>query len=257
MRLGIVVDQPGWEDAAAEVDAAASAGLDCCWIPEHDLTGTPRSGPATACSLRPHLRGLAPVIELTVGTNPIGLAEEAAVADHVLGGRVVAVLVGDDPELADETLSVLELALASRPFRHEGARWTLPGKADSVLVTPPPAQLVLPVWLLGLRLAEVAKDHGAAWVADESAGAEVVERAALRPRAAVRSDVTIESLRRERDAWGLDLCVVRLPENGSHAERLERIDELGRWIRPQVQGNEIPEALVEEWKAGRSRLAPT
>jgi alkanesulfonate monooxygenase SsuD/methylene tetrahydromethanopterin reductase-like flavin-dependent oxidoreductase (luciferase family) len=260
MRFGIVVDRPDWTGIAAEVETAAAAGLDCCWIPECDLAGAPRSGPATACALRPLLRSLATLIEISVGSNPIGLAEEIAVADQILGGRVVAVLVGDDVELANETVAVVEPALASRPFRHRGRRWTLPREGGSVLVTPPPAQLALPVWLAGMPLAGVAEDRDLGWVADEMVGADAARAAweargsgaARHRRAAIRADVTVDSLSSERDAWGLDLCVVRLPGDADSADRLEQIRQLGRAIRPHLQGSRIPEALAAAWSGDGS-----
>jgi alkanesulfonate monooxygenase SsuD/methylene tetrahydromethanopterin reductase-like flavin-dependent oxidoreductase (luciferase family) len=240
----------------AEVEAAAAAGLDCCWIPERDLAGTARSAPAVACALRPQLADVATLIELSIGSNPLGLAEELAVSDQILRGRVTGVLVGDEAELAEETADVLEAALASRPISHVGRRWKLPRTGDPVQLTPPPAQLELRLWVVGATLTAVARERGLPWVADETLGQEAAKAtwgeltsagAGRCLRTAIRTSVTVESLLGERDAWGLGLCVVRLAPDASAAERRASIDELGRWIRPQVQGPRIPEQLLSDW----------
>ncbi len=86
--------------------------------------------------------------------HPVTLAEELAVVDNLSGGRVVALA---DPGLLDdvdaaEALALLEAAWSGRPIRHAG-RWTVPAgipghqAPDAVIVTPPPAQLELPLWV--------------------------------------------------------------------------------------------------------------
>jgi hypothetical protein len=96
---------------------------------------------------------LAVVVRLDA-EHPVTLAEEIAVVDNVSGGRVVA--VADPGTLTDadaiEAVAILEQAWSGRPVRHAG-RWTVPAglrghqAPDAVVVTPPPAQLEVPVWL--------------------------------------------------------------------------------------------------------------
>jgi alkanesulfonate monooxygenase SsuD/methylene tetrahydromethanopterin reductase-like flavin-dependent oxidoreductase (luciferase family) len=209
MRLGIVVDRSELSAMAAEVEAAAANGLDFVYVAERDGEGNTRNAPTVACALRPFVGGLGVVIEVTAGSNPIALAEEIAVADQILRGRVAVALGGDDSALVAETLAVLEPALRSRPFRHRGARWTLPREDGTVLVTPPPAQLELPIWLAG--------------------------------SVAITDDPLVA---RDR---ALEICAVRISASAP-ADRLDRIRELGRLVRPQLQGNAIPEDLLTEWK---------
>ncbi|MTD15110.1 LLM class flavin-dependent oxidoreductase [Nakamurella sp. YIM 132087] len=89
--------------------------------------------------------------------NPVTLAEEVAVLDHLSAGRVVAIVDTGDLDVAGaaEDLALLRKSWSGRIFRHEGARWTVPsgvitsGVPTTVSVTPKPAQIDIPVWLDG------------------------------------------------------------------------------------------------------------
>jgi alkanesulfonate monooxygenase SsuD/methylene tetrahydromethanopterin reductase-like flavin-dependent oxidoreductase (luciferase family) len=117
---------------------------------------------------------LAVVVHLDA-EHPVTLAEELAVLDNVAGGRVIAVAdPGSSSDLdAAEAVGLLEQAWSGRPIRHQG-RWTVPAglpghqAPDAVIVTPPPAQLELPLWLtravagLDRPVLELAPPRGAA-----------------------------------------------------------------------------------------------
>ena len=195
MRLGVVLTPDGWDGRAR---AAEQAGLDCVLVRETALA-------AALAAVTSDLRVL---VEIPVGSHPVGLAEELAVCDLLLQGRLTAVLAEDDPE----TCEVLEQALAGRRFRHDGPRWTFP-REGTIVVTPAPAQVALPVW---------------------PAGAVTVRPARLETPGDV--DRIVAELR------GLDtgLCVLEL-------ESEDAIRLAGTRVRPQLQGIDLPPDLVASW----------
>jgi alkanesulfonate monooxygenase SsuD/methylene tetrahydromethanopterin reductase-like flavin-dependent oxidoreductase (luciferase family) len=258
MRIGIVVDPSSWDTTVRDVADARDAGLDLVWLPATDARGERCSAPLVASALAHGDHGLNVVAELVAGTHPIGLAEELAVADQALGGRLTGVLGGDDVPLVTETLQVLRAGLRSRPFRHRGERWTLPAdQAGTVRVTPSPAQLRLPLWLRGAGLADLAASTGTALVDDgaDHGGAEGGDvRPALRacPVAAdgtVDLAATIALLRAARDERGVDVCSLSLDSGLDADQRSLAIRRLGDRVRPQLQLSELPVELIASWDA--------
>jgi alkanesulfonate monooxygenase SsuD/methylene tetrahydromethanopterin reductase-like flavin-dependent oxidoreductase (luciferase family) len=89
--------------------------------------------------------------------NPVTLAEEVAVLDNLSNGRigVIGELGALDPEAAAEDVTILRASWAGRPIRHRGKRWKVPAglaghvAPDAVMITPPPAQLGIPLWVAG------------------------------------------------------------------------------------------------------------
>jgi alkanesulfonate monooxygenase SsuD/methylene tetrahydromethanopterin reductase-like flavin-dependent oxidoreductase (luciferase family) len=260
VRLGIVVDvEAAW---AAQRDLARQAddlGFDLLWVEADDAIIASALAGVTS-SVRVGLR-------LRTGVNPVLLAEEAAVADLVLGGRLVLALAagpGGGEEL-DETVEVVLSGLAPRPFAHDGPQWKIPANFPTnvetehrVLVTPTPAQIELPVWVTGPGGPAVATRLGLAYAgtADEStddleavwAGIDAalgpasarLRRPAVRPLAdELDVAATVASLRAEQQAWGLDVAILHAP-----AAALETI---AREIRPRVQLDSLPRGLDEFW----------
>ena len=101
-------------------------------------------------------------VRVIVGVNvgdehPVTLAEEIAVLDNLSNGRigVIAEVGSLDADAATEDVTVLRASWSGRPLAHRGMRWQVPaGLAEhdapsAVMVTPPPAQLEVPLWVAG------------------------------------------------------------------------------------------------------------
>jgi alkanesulfonate monooxygenase SsuD/methylene tetrahydromethanopterin reductase-like flavin-dependent oxidoreductase (luciferase family) len=245
LRVGPVIDS-AW-DWAAQCDTARRAealGLDLVWIDAANaIAASALAGVTASIDV-----GLA----LTCGAHPVELAEEAAVADLVLGGRLVLTLrVGDGgvDQLA-ETVEVVLAGQAPRPFSHDGPQWKIPARfpdnvetEDRVRVTPTPARIEPPVWVAGPGAASVAAEFGLAYVggADDTSDAMAAAwseiEAALGPpatarlrRPAVRRfDVGVDpedpmaSFRADHEAWGMDVALLAVP-----AASLDALDTIAR-----------------------------
>ncbi len=279
MRLGLHVtaDRP----LAAQAAAAERHGFDLLWIDDDRGAG---SASLVAASF---VAGIAPSIRvvaaLPTGPHPVTIAEEAAVADLTLGGRLTVALrpgAGGTPEL-DETVTVLRAAWTARPFRHEGERWrvpaNLPGNTGWVehrlRVTPTPAQVQLPIWLVGAEAAEVAADHGLPLVAepaalDDTAGAWQLMADRLRrvadhlPRPALwevdaidRSDVgeLAGRLLDARDRSNVDVVVLRLPAGLDDQSWDEALATIAHEVRPRVQLDALPPGTEQFWTDQRTQ----
>jgi alkanesulfonate monooxygenase SsuD/methylene tetrahydromethanopterin reductase-like flavin-dependent oxidoreductase (luciferase family) len=232
-----------------------------------------------AAALAPHTSTIRVGVELAAGVNPVYLAEEAAVADLVLGGRLVLAVGSPDAGLLAETTDVLLAATAARPFRHVGDRWRIPANlpanttnpADRVRVTPATAQLELPIWLTGPHGPRIARERcltfvGAAkasvavlatqWArAEEELGLavnrlrRVAERElALGPSGALDDEAIVASLRGDQREWGMDVVLVRPPAQASMDARLRAIEELAATVMPRVQLDALPPGLEQYWK---------
>lgn len=245
MRLGIVSDPTSWERLCRDVATARGTGLDLVWLPADGAA----CAPLAAAALASRAHGLNVVVEVQAGTHPIGLAEELAVADQALGGRVTGVLRGEDPGLVEETLAVLRAALSGRPFRHRGERWTLPAAPEQrVRVTPSPAQLRLPLWLRGAgleRLDAVLVDEGSA---PPSAGlGPALRPCPTTPAGLVDVPACVELLRWARDERGVDVAAMTLDPGLDSDQRSEAIRRLGDRVRPQLQHDGLPPELIASW----------
>jgi hypothetical protein len=146
MRIGALLTEP------EDVVPAAAAGLFGVLLEAPSADG----GSTTAAEVAATTRDTRVVVRVLLGTeNPVTLAEEVAVLDHLSAGRVVALV---DPGALDDAAAAEDLALlracwSGRPVRHQGARWQVPsgvmgeGMPTHVAVTPVPAQVDVPVWL--------------------------------------------------------------------------------------------------------------
>lgn len=281
MRFGLVIDvlDAGHplDDLICQATATEEAGFDLVWLPE-----SARSMPspvAAAAALAPHTSSIHVGVELQAGVNPVYLAEEAAVADLCLGGRLVLAIGSPDAGLLAETTDVLLAATAARPFRHQGERWQIPAnlpenevnREDRVRVTPATAQLELPIWMSGPHAARLARERCLTFIGSADDSAEVLTRewrhtearlslAASRLRrvatraltpdstGSVDDEVIVAQLRTDQHAWGMDIVLVRLPAETPLGARLRTVDELAARVMPRVQLDRLPPGLEQYWK---------
>lgn len=260
MRFGLVVDeQPdGFAGLLATAGEAEAAGFDLLWLPER--RGGDRGWIAplvVAAALGPVTGTLRIGVEVDLGAvNPLHVAEDAIVADLALGGRLV---LGVRPasDRCDEAVALLLHALAPRPFAFAGPAWPTPAHRegnvfnleDRLRVTPAPAQLELPVWVVGAP--EVAAAQGLASVAADGEPGDGTAALRLR-RPALRAVPTdfdpaalVAALHAEQRGWGLDTVLLRL-DGPSRAVALARV---GSRVRPRLQMDRLPDGLVEHWDA--------
>jgi hypothetical protein len=186
--------------------------------------------------------------------------------------------------MLSESVDVLMAATSARPFRHHGARWTIPARRaengvteQRVRLTPPPAQLELPIWLAGPAAPAPARrrclSHVSAtgdapgritreWAATET---QLGPAAARLRRPAVRAldaatdgsfdaDELVVGLLSERDHWGLDVAIIRLPSGLTDSDREGAIAGLAALVAPRIQLDALPAELERHW---RERLVPT
>lgn len=154
--------RPMYQDAGRLAQAAEAAGFDVFWLSEHHgwADGYLPSPLVVAAAVA------ATTSRIRIGTglavaplhNPVRLAEEAAVVDHLSNGRLILGLgAGYLPQefrsagfewsgrgrRLEETVAVLRSAWTGRPFTHKGSIFNL----DEVTVTPAPVQQPLPIWI--------------------------------------------------------------------------------------------------------------
>lgn len=277
MRLGLHVtaDRPVAEQALA----AERHGFHLLWLDEDRPDAAPLLEASFVAAVAPSIRVVA---ALTVGPHPVTLAEEAAVADLALRGRLTVALRPGEHRASelDETVTVLRAAWTARPFRHEGRHWRVPANLPGntgwvehrVRVTPTPAQVQLPIWLVGSEAADVAADHGLPLVADageiraatsawqqmeEQLGrvAEHLPRPALWTVEAIdRSDVATLSaqLVEARDASLVDVAVLRLPDGLDDGAWEAALATVAHEVRPRIQLDALPPGTEEFWTDQRT-----
>lgn len=261
------------DDLIAQARAAEDAGFDLIWLRESDALPAPM---IAAAALAPHSSSLRVGVAVAAGVNPVYLAEEAAVADQCLGGRLVFAVGSDDAGLLAETVDVLVAATAARPFRHEGERWQIPAnlkenevnREDRVRITPATAQLELPIWVTGPHAATIARERGLSFVGEQDPetldrewqrtearlgrAADRLRRVAVRPvvaepNGAIDDEAVVAALRADYRAWGMDVALVTLPALSS-AARARALGEMAARVLPRVQLDQLPPGLEEYWK---------
>lgn len=280
MRFGLVVDVADsvhpLTDLVRQVTAAEELGFDIVWLQESDAIPSPA---AAAAALAPHTSSIHVGAALQAGVNPVYLAEEAAVADLCLGGRLVLGLGSPDAGLLGETLDVVLAATAARPFRHEGERWQIPAnlpenvvnREERVRVTPATAALELPIWLTGPQAPPLARESCLTFVGSADEPTDVLAlawqdtvnhlgRAAGRlRRVAVRTvtpdragtvddEAVVQQLRADQRGWGMDVVLVRLPAGTAPEARPAVLNALAQRVVPRLQLDRLPPGLEQYWK---------
>jgi alkanesulfonate monooxygenase SsuD/methylene tetrahydromethanopterin reductase-like flavin-dependent oxidoreductase (luciferase family) len=250
VRLGVILSGGAWADIRSDAEALEAASVDCCFI--RDGGAGSGSAVAVAAALAAVTTDLRLLVEVEAGSHPVGIAEELAVCDLLLGGRLVAVVSTDDAGVAEETLDVLAPAFAGRRFRHDGTRWSFPADPGAKIeVTPAPAQIELPVWLYGQALAPLARQRSLTWlapfgsaIATNGAGnAAVVRQARLTGDGELETAFS-ELSRLQHDA-GVGLCILDLLDDAGSRGNAIRL--AGTRLRPRLQGSDLPPDLVASW----------
>lgn len=249
------------EGLLAHGRAALGAGLDGVLLSASPELPAPL---ISAAALGGALEHLLVAVDVALGDrHPVELAEEAAVVDLGLGGRLVLGVHPDpaDPASFEEALDLLRTACAAAPFRWEGERWRVPANLPEnvnnperrVRVSPPPYQPRLEVWGCG-PLAWGALERGLGHVASpEQSLEQVAERwgaveaqpfAIGAPRARRHRFAAAAELREEllagRQAFGQDWAIVA----GDAAVAAA----VGREVRPHVQLDALPSGLADFWR---------
>jgi len=239
MRLGVTLT-PG--DEAATALAAESLG-----VPFVHVTGAAATETAVAATVVVATASVRIVVGIAIGDeNPVTLAEEIAVLDNLSNGRIAVLaelgdLAADD---AVEDVTVLRAAWSGRAIAHQGKRWRVPARLDghrapsSVMVTPAPAQLQIPLWVAGTSAATVSASLSLPAVATTPGD---VDRAA--PVAPGRSPL-VGDLDTDRQAvvdWAAAGATHLLCELGEAAT----LDTLVRWLLPEVAMVAFPRVVAD------------
>jgi alkanesulfonate monooxygenase SsuD/methylene tetrahydromethanopterin reductase-like flavin-dependent oxidoreductase (luciferase family) len=257
--------------AANEAADAEAAGFDAVWIERADVEPA-----ALAAHLATATSGLRIGVTTTIGADhPVELAEQIAVADLALNGRLVLAVrpAPGNGERFAEALDLLIECLASHPFRHEGQAWRVPANLAAnkfnvehrLRVTPAPAQFELPVWVAGVRGRDAAVERGLGVLIDADEAIDDVARWWAQTRAAhpalarrmrrarrwavpvvggdVDADAAVDALRQAQRAVDVDVAVADAPG----ADRTAAMAALMRRVRPRLQLDRYPPGLEEHW----------
>jgi hypothetical protein len=272
MRFGWLAEAPT-PALAAELEGL---GYDMIWIDE----GNGGSATAAAAGLAPATQGLRVGVTVELGgVHPIEVAEELAVADLCLGGRLVVAArpaAGVEEARFAEALDLLLECGGAHPFRHAGPAWPTPAGLEQnvwnveqrVRVGPAPAQLELPVWVDGAAGRPAAVERGlgvvfeadtpttsmAAWFESSTAAHPHLWRRARRaarwspPVAAGRLDLAaaVADLVARQRAAAIDVAIVCAP---SGIDRRSVMAAVAADVRPRVQLDRLPPGLDDHWSA--------
>jgi len=276
---------PAPDEAVAEAVAAEELGFDAVWIEAGGAAPPPVEPAAMAARLAEPTIGVRIGVTAAVGVeHPVELAEQMAVADLAVGGRLVLAVrpVPGSGERLAEVLDLLLDSLASHPFRHQGPAWPTPANLaqnvfnveQRVRVTPPPAQFEMPLWVAGrigrdaaveralgvLADADEQVDDLASWSADARRTHPFLAR---RIRRAMRwlppdgegsldVEAAVTGLRIAQRAVDLDLVVV--DHRGVTGDRVDdpglrqaMMEAMARGVRPRLQLDRYPPGLEDHW----------
>ena len=182
--------------------------------------------------------------------HPVLIAEELAVLDNSNNGRTIVLAdAGElDEEAAEDEISVLREALATRPLQHEGPVWKVPAglpanvtAPQSVSVTPKPAQLEVPFWITGRAAASIGARLGLAVLAQLPADADS-DRLVQPARDTITGDVE-----RDRDrvsTWaraGASHLFIDLPPGPAG----EVMTAVSRHLAPEVAMPNFPRVMSQ------------
>jgi alkanesulfonate monooxygenase SsuD/methylene tetrahydromethanopterin reductase-like flavin-dependent oxidoreductase (luciferase family) len=256
MRLGLSL-HAGAE--AAEARLAESHGL----FGVYAGAGDPRTSVVAATYAATATEFVRVVTLVTLGLeHPITIAEDLSILDNVDNGRTVAVVdtggLGEDDAAGE--LQVLREGLACRPVRHDGPRWKVPAgipanedATDSVMVTPKPAQIEIPMWITGSSGEAIARAARLPLVAREPS--EVAMSLLVQPGVAAISgelDADLTTITAWVDAGATHL-VLEPPEGRDLTDVLTMVSrhlqpEAGMPQYPRIVSN-VP--VPRPWPGGR------
>ena len=253
-----VTDLAGLTAAAR---AAAGAGLDGLLLAESPALPAPL---VAAAALAGRAADVLVAAEIGLGDrHPLEVAEEAAVTDLVLAGRLILVVrpAGGAGERFAEAVDILRSAFAARPFRFEGEHWRVPANLpqnewlpeEQVRMMPAPAGARLELWTSGAAGRAVALERALGHLADAGDDAEALaaawHEAAAAPAALgaprARREAWAEAaglvarLREGRESFGQEWAVVAAP--------VEAAGKLGSIVRPRVQMHRLSPGLEQFW----------
>ena len=177
-------------EQAAWVD---TLGFESIWLSEHHVTDEgylPAIFPMLgALAMRTSSVRLGSAVILAPFQHPIRFAEEAAVVDHLTGGRLelgvapgyrveefaaFGVLRAERGSRTDELVQVARLAWSGQPFSHRGKHWSF---ADTVVTPVPLQQPGPPLWIGGASKAAARRAGrlGCRFMPDSFAPLEIYE----------------------------------------------------------------------------------
>lgn len=278
MKIGITAIQPAGDTLLRlrrDAELLEDLGLDLVWI--DDGWDAPFVAASALAALTSTLR-VAVVSDLG-DAHPIYVAEEAATVDQSLNGRLVLGLrpaAGVSLFQFAEAVDIVLAASAPRPFRYAGDNWTVPGGIaentfnveDRVRVSPGPAQLELPTWLVGAATVDIAAKRGLSVASDQDENPETVWHtfsswspataqrlrrpwrvpAPLLPGGQLDSEALVDTLRDAQHRWGLDVALIDIAQTISEPERARCLRTIAQRVRPRLQLDRLPPGLEDHWK---------
>jgi hypothetical protein len=158
MRLGVTLPPDREVELAT---AAESVGVP--FVHVETAAGTQSAIAATVVAATSSIRV---IVSLDIGDeHPTTLAEEIAVLDNLSNGRIGVIAELGELGAADctEDVALMRACWSGRPITHRGRRWRVPAELPghvappAVMVTPPPAQLEVPLWVAGAAAIEVSR----------------------------------------------------------------------------------------------------
>ncbi|SRR6266568_653363 len=183
--------------------------------------------------------------------HPITIAEELSVLDNISNGRVVVVIDTRemDAEAAREELSIIQSALACRPFKHHGTHFDLPAflpgneeASSTIMVTPKPVQVQVPFWAIGRVAPQVVHQEGIPLVVESPADCD----SAMLVQPGVQSiTCALEEDRRAVIEWaaaGATHLLMRIPEQQEVTATLRYV---ARYLIPEVAMPDYPRIMSE------------
>jgi alkanesulfonate monooxygenase SsuD/methylene tetrahydromethanopterin reductase-like flavin-dependent oxidoreductase (luciferase family) len=245
VRLGVTLP-PGAE-------AVTAAEAEALGVPFVHVAAAPGTEAAIAAEVAVITTTVRILVGLQVGDeNPVTLAEEIAVVDNVSNGRLGVIAEVGALGVADaaEDIAVLRASWSGRPVAHDGRRWKvpagLPGHAapPAVMVTPPAAQLEVPLWVSGRVAAAVAAELSLPPVADAPADVDM-----SRPVAPGRTELggDVDDDRARVIAWSAAGATHLLCALTGAAT----LDALARLLQPEVAMVAFPRLITETPKPAR------
>jgi alkanesulfonate monooxygenase SsuD/methylene tetrahydromethanopterin reductase-like flavin-dependent oxidoreductase (luciferase family) len=239
VRIGVSLPAGHEIEAASEAEGAG--------VPFVHVTSTPGSEAAVGAAVAATTSAIRIIVGVHIGDeNPVTLAEEIAVLDNLSNGRVAVIAeLGSLPAgAAGEDVSLLRAALSGRPLGHRGARWQVPAgiaghvAPASVLVTPAPAQLAVPIWVAGDAAAEVGRSLAIPLVATAT---DSIDAGDLVCPARCSLDGDLDADRQRVAEWsraGATHLLCTLDGDATVAS-------LARWLIPEVGMVAFPRVVAE------------